>query len=139
MKNRNCILVVDDDQDVLLFLGERLNALGYDVLTAGNGKEGLETLHSQSVDGVLLDLHMPVMGGMTMLEELGNPFENPPVIVMSATAHRSELLKAISKGALDWLFKPIDQDELARKCSRLFKNVPDYLNKGRSISRQKGW
>lgn len=121
MKNRKCILVVDDDQDILLFLGGRLNALGYDVLTAGNGKEGLETLHSQSVDGVLLDLNMPVMGGMTMLEKLGNPCENPPVIAMSANAHRSELLKAISKGALDWLFKPIDQDELARKCLRLFK------------------
>jgi len=121
MKKRNCILVVDDDQDALLFLGERLHDLGYDVLTAGNGKEGLATLRSQSVDGVLLDLHMPVMGGMTMLEELGNPFENPPVIVMSATAHRSELFEAISKGALDWLIKPIAQDELAGKCSRLFK------------------
>ena len=121
MKNRNCILVVDDDQDLLLFLGERLHALGYDVLTAGNGKEGLELLHSQSVNGVLLDLHMPVMGGMTMLEKLGNPLENPPVIVMSAIGNRSELLEAISKGALDWLIKPIDQDELASKCSRLFK------------------
>ena len=121
MNNRKCILVVDDDPDVLLFLDDRLNALGYDVLTASNGKEALETLHSQSVDGVLLDLNMPVMGGMTMLEKLGNLFENPPIIVMSGNAHRSELLAAMSKGALDWLFKPIDQDELARKCFRLFK------------------
>ena len=121
MKNGKCLLVVDDDQDVLLFLGERLHALGYDVLTAGNGKEGLETLHSQSVDGVLLDLNMPVMGGMTMLEKLGNLSPSPPVIVMSANVHRPELLEAISKGALDWIFKPIDQDELARKCFRLFK------------------
>jgi CheY-like chemotaxis protein len=121
MNNRKCILVVDDDPDVLLFLEDRLNALGYDVLTAGNGKEALETLHSQSVDGVLLDLNMPVMGGMIMLEKLGNPFENPPIIVMSGNAHRSELLAAMSKGALDWRFKPIDQDELARKCFRLFK------------------
>jgi len=121
MKNRKCILVVDDDQDILLFLGERLNTLGYDVLTASNGKEGLETLHSQSVDGVLLDLNMPVMGGLTMLEKLGNPLENPPVIVMSAIGNRSELLKAISKGALDRLSKPINQDELANTCFRLFK------------------
>ena len=121
MQNRKCILVVDDDQDVLLFLGDRLKALGYDVLTAGNGKEGLETLHSQSVDGVLLDLNMPVMGGMTMLEKLGTPSPSPPVIVMSATAHRPELLEAILKGAMDYLIKPIDQDELARKCWRLFQ------------------
>ncbi len=121
MNNRKCILVVDDDQDILLFLGERLNALGYDVLTAGNGKEGLETLHRQSVDGVLLDLNMPVMGGMTMLEKLGNLSPSPPVIVMSAIDNRSELLEAISKGALEYLIKPIAQDELASKCLRLFK------------------
>ena len=121
MKNRNCILVVDDDQDLLLFLGERLNALGSDVLTAGNGKEGLELLHSQSVDGVLLDLHMPVMGGLTMLEKLGNPPPSLPVIVMSANAHRPELLEAILKGAMDFIIKPIAQDKLASKCLRLFQ------------------
>ena len=121
MKNGKCILVVDDDQDILLFLGDRLHALGYDILTASNGKEGLETLHSQSVDGVLLDLNMPVMGGMTMLEKLGNPLENPPIIVMSAIDNRSELLEAISKGALEYLIKPIAQDELASKCLRLFQ------------------
>jgi DNA-binding response OmpR family regulator len=121
MKNRKCILVVDDDQDILLALRDRLNALGYDVLTASNGKEGLETLYSQSVDGVLLNLNMPVMGGMTMLENLGNPSSSPPVIVMSATAHRPELLEAILKGAMDYLIKPIAQDELASKCLRLFQ------------------
>jgi len=121
MKNQKCILVVDDDQDVLIFLGDHLNDLGYDVLTAGNGKEGLETLHSQSVDGVLLDLNMPVMGGMTMLEKLGNLSPSPPVIVMSAIDNRSELLEAILKGAMDFIIKPIDQDELASKCFRLFQ------------------
>ncbi|GJL49198.1 MAG: hypothetical protein NPIRA01_04250 [Nitrospirales bacterium] len=121
MKNQKCILVVDDDKDILLFLEDRLNAMGYDVLIAGNGKEGLEVLHGQSVDGVLLDLNMPIMGGMTMLEKLGNSSPRPPVIVMSANAHRSELLEAISKGALDFLIKPIGQDELARKCWRLFQ------------------
>ena len=120
MKARKRILVVDDDKDVLLFLGDRLNALGYDVLTAGNGTEGLEALQRQSVDGVLLDLNMPVMGGMTMLEKLKNLSPSPPVIVMSANDHRSELVKAMSKGAMAFLIKPIAQDELTSKCLRLF-------------------
>ncbi|GJL53057.1 MAG: hypothetical protein NPIRA02_01890 [Nitrospirales bacterium] len=102
MKNPKCILVVDDDKDVLLFLEDRLNAMGSDVLLAGNGKEGLKVLQGQSVDGVLLDLNMPIMGGMTMLEKLRNPSLSPPVIVMSVNAHRSELLEAISKG--HWTF-----------------------------------
>ncbi|MEJ2231827.1 MAG: response regulator [Nitrospirales bacterium] len=121
MTSRKSILIVDDDQDVLLFLGDRLNALGYDVLTATNGQEGLETLQSQSVDGVLLDLNMPVMGGLALLEKLEMSSASPPVIVMSASEHRSELLQAILKGAMDFLIKPIAQDELTSKCFRLFQ------------------
>lgn len=121
MKSRKCILIVDDDKDVLLFLEDRLKALGYDVLTAGNGQEGLAVLHGQSVDGVLLDLDMPIMGGMAMLEKLGSPYTFPPVIVMSANDHRAELQQAIIKGAKDFFIKPIVHDELARKCLRLFQ------------------
>jgi two-component system response regulator MprA len=121
MKGRKSILIIDDDADVLLFLGDRLNARGYDVLTAINGQEGLEVLQSQSVDGVLLDLHMPVMGGIALLEKLGTSSTTPPVIVMSATENRSELLQAILKGAMDFLIKPITQDELTSKCFRLFQ------------------
>ena len=121
MKSQKCILIVDDDRDVLLFLEDRLNALGYDVLTAGNGHEGLEVLQRQSVNGVLLDLDMPVMGGITMLEKLGRFSTFPPVIVMSANDHRTELEKAILKGAMDFFIKPISQDELTRKCLRLFQ------------------
>lgn len=64
------ILIIDDEEDVLLFLEDRLKALGYAVLTATNGREGLNLLHQHSVHGVLLDLHMPVMGGLAMLDHL---------------------------------------------------------------------
>jgi len=121
MKSPKSILIVDDDRDAPLFLGDRLDALGYDVLTAANGQEGLEVLQSQSVDGVLLDLNMPAMGGIAFLEKLGRSSATPPVIVMSAIKNRSELLQAILKGATDFLIKPIDQDELASKCFRLFQ------------------
>lgn len=121
MKTRKCILIVDDDRDVLLFLEDRLNALGYDVLAATNGQEGLAVIQSQSIDGVLLDLDMPVMGGIPMLENLGRSSATLPVIVMSANDHRSELQQAVIKGAMDFLMKPIVHDELANKCLRLFQ------------------
>ncbi len=121
MKSRKCILIVDDDNDVLLFLGDRLNALGYEVLTATNGQEGLDILQQQSVDGILLDLNMPVMGGIPMLEKLGNTSLSLPVIVMSATGYRSELQQAILKGAMDFLIKPVVAEELTGKCLRLFE------------------
>lgn len=121
IKARKRVLIVDDDSDVLLFLEDRLDALGYEVLAATNGKEGLEVLQGQSVDGVLLDLDMPVMGGISMLENLGKSSATPPVIVMSANDHRSELQQAIIKGAMDFLIKPIVHDELANKCLRIFQ------------------
>ena len=121
MTIQKCILIVDDDKDVLLFLGDRLKALGYDVLTASNGKEGLEVLYSHSVDGILLDLDMPIMGGLTMLEQLGSHSAFPPVIVMSADVHRSELQQALLRGAMDFFIKPITQDVLTNKCLRLFQ------------------
>ncbi|HNP30324.1 MAG: response regulator [Nitrospira sp.] len=120
MKSQKCILIVDDDADVLLFLGDRLNALGYEVLTASNGKEGADALQDQIVDGVLLDLYMPVMGGLLLLEQLAQSSAIPPVIIMSAPEHRSELQLGIVKGAKDFLFKPIAPDELTNKCKRLF-------------------
>ena len=119
MKNRKRILIVDDDLDLHLFLGDRLTAMGFDVLTAANGQEGLDLLQNQSVDGILLDIDMPVMGGLTMLEKLGN--FNAPVIVMSANSHRPELEQAILKGAMDFLIKPISPDDLTSKCFRLFQ------------------
>lgn len=120
MKSQKRILIVDDDADVLLFLRDRLNALGFEVLTAANGKEGVDALQHHSVDGVLLDLYMPVMGGILMLEQLAQSPTIPPVIVMSGTEHRSELQLAIIKGAMDFLIKPISQDVLRDKCRRLF-------------------
>jgi CheY-like chemotaxis protein len=114
------ILIIDDEEDVLLFLADRLKALGYEVLTATNGRDGLNLLNQHSVHGVLLDLHMPVMGGLAMLDHLEKWASIPPVIVMSATEYHSELQRAIEKGAKDILNKPIAQEELTGKCLRLF-------------------
>lgn len=121
MESRKRILIVDDEKDVLLFLGDRLTVLGYEVLTAANGQEGLDVLQQQSVDGVLLDLNMPVMGGILMLEKLEKTSFTVPVIVMSANGYRSDLQQAILKGAMDFLIKPIIPEELTSKCLRLFE------------------
>jgi CheY-like chemotaxis protein len=121
MKKRKRILIVDDDKDFLLFIGDRLIAMGYDVLTATNGQEGLDLLQRQPVDGMLLELHIPVMGGLDMLAQLKNHSPFPPVIVLSAKDHRSELREAMRRGAASFLTKPIVQDELTGKCFEFFR------------------
>ncbi len=115
------ILIVDDDPDVRLFLSDRLHALGFQPILAVNGQEGLNILEDQELQGVLLDIEMPVMGGMEMLGHLRKSSTTLPVIMMSAGEFRMKLLEAIVQGATDFLIKPIRHEDLADKCWRLFR------------------
>jgi DNA-binding response OmpR family regulator len=114
------ILIVDDQEAVLLFLQDRLEQLGFVVSSASNGKGGMRLLQECSFAGVLLDLEMPVMDGLTMLSQLRKQPNDVPVIVMSADPTRTTMIKAIEAGARDYLTKPISNVILKYKCLRLF-------------------
>ena len=114
------ILVVDDEQDISLMLHDRLTFLGFVVTTARDGAEGLAMLEVLVVDGILLDIQMPVMDGLTMLGQVRERFPCIPVIVMSAELNKKKLIKAMERGAHDYLLKPIDADLLAKKCCTVF-------------------
>jgi len=114
------ILIVDDQEAVLVFLKDRLEQLGFMVSTAANGKEGMLLLKEHAFQGVLLDLEMPVMDGLTMLSQLQKLTIDVPVIVMSADPTRTTMIRAIEAGARDYLTKPISDVILKYKCLRLF-------------------
>jgi len=114
------ILVVDDDHDVSLMLKDRLTFLGFFVMTARNGAEAMAMLKILTVDGILLDIQMPEMDGITMLEQLGGQRPGMPVIVMTAELNKKKLLQAMKRGATDYILKPIDADLLAQKCFTVF-------------------
>jgi DNA-binding response OmpR family regulator len=114
------ILIVDDQASIAQFLRDRLEKLGFEVETAANGLEGMEILRTVTINGILLDLEMPVMDGLTMLSRLRQIATTVPVIAMSADPTRSAMIKAIESGARDYLFKPISEDILKHKCLRLF-------------------
>ncbi len=121
VKDSKRILIVDDDPDVRLFLSDRLEALGFEPFIATNGQEGLKIIREQSMQGILLDMEMPVMGGLEMLKLLREQSSTLPVIVMSADDYRLKLLDAIVQGATDFLIKPIRYEDLSEKCWRLFR------------------
>ena len=114
------ILLVEDEQDISIMLHDRLTFLGFVVTVARDGAEGLAMLDVLIVDGILLDIQMPVMDGLSMLEQVRERFPSIPVIVMSAELNKKKLIKAIERGAHDYLLKPIDVDLLAKKCSIVF-------------------
>ena len=110
------ILIVEDDQDIALGVTDLLLVIGYEVSRAGNGLEGIGVLSKISVDGVLLDLQMPVMDGLTFLGHLRQRQATLPVMVMSGDLDHATLSKGRERGVFHYLRKPFDLASLEEKC-----------------------
>lgn len=121
---RRRILVVDDDEDIRTFVCHRLLAMGFDVADETNGLSGLSRLAAEVYRfpfcGILLDLQMPVLGGMAVLQEVRERYHNVPVIVMSDAENIGKLREAVKLGAKEYLVKPFDAELFNRKCRRIF-------------------
>lgn len=109
------ILCVEDEVDIRQILMEELSDVGYEVLEAGDGREGLDVIIEENPDLVLCDITMPVMDGHSMLTALrdNHPDQaDTPFIFLSALADREHILQGKSLGADDYLTKPVDIDML---------------------------
>ncbi len=101
------ILTIDDDDLVRESLASYLEDSGYQVLQADNGSHGLDMFRTHSPDCVLLDLRMPVMDGMQVLDVLSQEAPETPLIVISGAGAVEEAVDALRRGAWDYLVKPI--------------------------------
>lgn len=108
---RPMILLVDDEAQILRFLGHALAAAGYDTCTAANGAEALRHLASVRPDLMVLDLGLPDMDGKAVIEALRKTSELP-VIVLSARDQEMEKIMALDLGADDFVAKPFAIGEL---------------------------
>ena len=118
MENKKVILIVDDDQIVKLLLSAKLKKRGYDVLLASNGAEGIEALKGSTVHLVLTDFLMPVMNGLDFLVEAGALNTRIPMIMMSSDRTASTLKRAFDSGAIDYLIKPVNTEDLLERIDR---------------------
>jgi DNA-binding NtrC family response regulator len=105
------VLIVDDEPGVRESLRMVLKE-GYEPLAAGSSDEALEMLAATSVDVVLLDIVMPGMDGLELLEELRVRFPNLPIVMLTATKTVKTAVGAMKLGAFDYITKPFDVDEL---------------------------
>ncbi|MFQ5916022.1 MAG: sigma-54-dependent transcriptional regulator [Nitrospinota bacterium] len=112
-------LLVDDDDHILHTLGMRLRAQGAEVRTAGDGVQAVETAAAFRPDVVLLDLKMPRMDGLSALREIRKLDLRCQVIVLTAHGTTATAVEAMREGAVDFLEKPLDPDQL----SLLFQKV----------------
>ncbi len=113
-KRGKSILVVDDDPDARDFIYWTLFPLGYDISQAGSGDECLEKMMNRRFDLLLLDLRMPGMDGMEVLEKARARHPGTCVILISAYADWPDYFLAVTKGARDVIPKPLSCNELLR-------------------------
>jgi len=107
------ILVVDDDPDIREVLKDRLESLGYRVLMAASGKEGLELLEKQNPQIVLLDIEMPAMSGLEVLKEIRKRELDITVVMITAYGTIERAVEAMKEGAYDFIPKPFEPDHVA--------------------------
>lgn len=118
---RERILVVDDEKAHRLMLKLHLEDAGFSVTEADSGLKALETVHSEDIDLILLDLKMPGMDGLEVLTRLEFEGTHIPVIIMTAYGSIETAVKALKLGAEDYLTKPLDTDELSLKLEKVLK------------------
>ncbi len=111
VRSRRRVLVVDDEPGVRESLRMVLKD-NYEPHAAGSGKEALDLLATTAVDVVLLDVVMPGMDGMQLLEDLRTRFPQLPVVMLTATKTVKTAVGAMKLGAFDYVTKPFDIDEL---------------------------
>jgi two-component system response regulator HydG len=112
MKDKSAILVVDDDLAHRTMLRTLLGGWGYDVAEAEDGQSAVEAVHKKPFDLILMDIRMIRVSGLEALVEIKRFNPAIPVVIMTAYASVETAVKALKKGAYDYLTKPLDFDEL---------------------------
>jgi two-component system response regulator AtoC len=107
------ILVVDDEEPLRRLLKKELARKGYEVEAASDGAEGLRLLREREFDLILLDVVMPGMDGLSLMQKLKEDESAPPIIVLTGKATVETAVLAMKNGAYDYLTKPYKLDELA--------------------------
>jgi len=118
------VLVVDDDQNIRLLLNFNLSASGHKVITANNGKEGIDLALREKPDLILLDIMMPVMDGYQACQILKEKSitKDIPVFILSAKSQMMDLDEAFNAGADDYITKPFDIEKLEYSINYKLKN-----------------
>lgn len=111
MKHCDKILIVEDDAGIRRYLKSTLTAAGYDIVTAGDGRAALALISSHCPDCILLDLGLPDMDGVGIIEGIRR-WSSVPIIVISARITEDDKAEALDLGADDYLTKPFGTVEL---------------------------
>ena len=127
------VLIVDDEADFLDTLIKRLRRRRIDVRAANDAQEALARLENDPVDVVVLDVRMPKMDGIRLLERIKQRHVGIEVIMLTGHASMEAAVEGMDLGAFDYLMKPVDIDELIYKVQDAYKKRLLHSSKNQHI------
>ena len=113
-----CLLLVDDEPNVLFSLGEALATDELEVITAKTARAGLGLVRERRPDAVVLDVRLPDQSGLDVFDEMRRLDPRLPVVIITAHATTETAIEAMKRGAFDYLLKPLDLRQLRAVVSR---------------------
>ena len=118
------LLIIDDNPSICEAFKDRLEAMGYAVIVAHDGRTGLALMALEAkrapIGGVLLDLRMPIMDGIQVLREIRLQYEHVPVVMMTADHDHTVRKEALGLGARHFVVKPVDTTLFVQICEQTF-------------------
>lgn len=138
------VLLVDDEQDFLTTLSERLEARGLKVNTAASGEDAVKQVDDQNYDLIILDLAMPGIDGLETLKRIKAKQPDTEIIMLSGQGSIKTSIEAMKLGAEDFMEKPVNISELMAKISeaqnkRLLLLQSKSIKEIEKILHTKGW
>lgn len=123
MQLKTKILLAEDDTNLGNLLKEYLEAKGYRVVLAKNGKEAFDVFKKEQFDICLLDVMMPVKDGFTLAKEIRSIDTNIPVIFLTAKSMREDAIEGFHAGADDYITKPFSMEELQLRLKAILRRT----------------
>ncbi|MCR5399682.1 MAG: response regulator [Lachnospiraceae bacterium] len=120
------IMVVDDSKIMRKILTGTLTDAGHEVIKdAANGKDALDALETMEIkpDLITLDITMPVMDGIEALKNIREKYPDVKVVMVSAAGQKSKVLEALKAGALDFLQKPFEKEDVVAVIGKFVNNA----------------
>ncbi|MCI0454311.1 MAG: response regulator transcription factor [Candidatus Dadabacteria bacterium] len=117
------LLVVEDDKKIASFIVKGLKQAGFAVDHAANGEDGIHLALHESYDAAVIDIMLPKLDGLTLIEELRRQKVNTPVIILSAKRSVDDRVKGLQTGSDDYLTKPFSFSELLARVQALIRRA----------------
>ena len=115
------LLITDDSRLLRKKLREELENLDCEVLEASNGREAIEIDMAQELDGVILDIVMPEVGGIEALQVIREVSPDVPIVMLSSAGTPQKLMQCLKMGAIDFIHKPYTKEQIAKNVERIKK------------------